>query len=975
MVLVRRLPADGRVGFGLVSLCALIGTLLVASAPALAAAPEEPETGKAEAITNTAAILHGTINPASKATVSWFFEYKEGSECTGGHTTPVQGPAEVEAEATQATVSALQPGTQYTFCLAAQDEASEVTVGSPETFTTTTTMPTIAEETASKVNSSEATVTAQINPGGMPATYRVEYGTSEPYSSSGEASLPAAESAVSVLAHLTGLKQGTEYRFRFVAHSVFGTNTGGPIFFITGLSQSASASAPPDGRRYEWVSDSPGNQEVYAPQVTLENELGFKQDVFTERPFRASADGGSVAFVDEPAPTGGGTGNQGQSFGDEWLARRTPDGWAGADIQPPLTKSGTEFQAFSNDLTQGYINSAKADRLAPSGIENCRNLYMRDSANGAYLSLVTETQTPGFCGTEHEPVFAAASSDGSRIFFQTPAVLTPGSSEAPGGGSVNLYESHAGTLRQVNVLPSGQPAPTATFGSPSSAEPERSFDFSNVASNDGNVAFWTDLSTGILYLREDGARTVQVSAGTGAAQYWTASVDGRYAFYIEGGKLFRFNRDSFLASTGSEPEALESAREELVGEGLAHENADVRGVLGVSDDGSDVYLVAGAVLATNVDAQAEKASQQTCRQPTEPQENNQEENLGNLEGGGCNLYLLHVGEGERFIATLAPKDNDLPVNSGGGQRIVGDWRPELGSRAAEVAPDGNHLVFESRQRLTGYNNGGTKNEEFPSLASEPEVEVFVYDAGTSRLSCASCAPTGTPPTVFAERHGASTNVPPSLANAFMRRWMSTDGSRVFFNTSQPLAPQDTNGAQDVYEWERNGTGSCTQSAGCVYLISGGSSSDNSFFVDASASGGDVFFAARAELAPGAGDQKMQLYDAHECRSSAPCPEATSLACTGTGCQGVPPAPPLFATPASATFAGAGNFLPPSVTTGKYTKTAAQVRRETLSRALRACRAKRSKHRRAVCEAHARRRYGTPSRAKNSNKSGKRRARR
>jgi hypothetical protein len=35
----------------------------------------------------------------------------------------------------------------------------------------------------------------------------------------------------------------------------------------------------------------------------------------------------------------------------------------------------------------------------------------------------------------------------------------------------------------------------------------------------------------------------------------------------------------------------------------------------------------------------------------------------------------------------------------------------------------------------------------------------------------------------------------------------------------------------------------------------------------------------------------------------------SSACTGTGCQAVPGAPPPFRTPASATFSGLGNFPP------------------------------------------------------------------
>ena len=45
------------------------------------------------------------------------------------------------------------------------------------------------------------------------------------------------------------------------------------------------------------------------------------------------------------------------------------------------------------------------------------------------------------------------------------------------------------------------------------------------------------------------------------------------------------------------------------------------------------------------------------------------------------------------------------------------------------------------------------------------------------------------------------------------------------------------------------------------------------------------------------------------RESAVLPPARRSGCSGTGCQGVPPAPPIFATPASATFTGVRNLAP------------------------------------------------------------------
>jgi hypothetical protein len=34
----------------------------------------------------------------------------------------------------------------------------------------------------------------------------------------------------------------------------------------------------------------------------------------------------------------------------------------------------------------------------------------------------------------------------------------------------------------------------------------------------------------------------------------------------------------------------------------------------------------------------------------------------------------------------------------------------------------------------------------------------------------------------------------------------SDGGRVFFNSDDGLVPQDVNGMEDVYEWEREGVG-------------------------------------------------------------------------------------------------------------------------------------------------------------------------
>src|SRR4029077_11145476 len=105
--------------------------------------------------------------------------------------------------------------------------------------------------------------------------------------------------------------------------------------------------------------------------------------------------------------------------------------------------------------------------------------------------------------------------------------------------------------------------------------------------------------------------------------------------------------------------------------------------------------------------------------------------------------------------------------------------------------------------------------------------------------------------------------------AVLLRHFSSDGSRVFFESVAALLPRDTNGVQDVYEWEQQGVGSCqgssatfsASSGGCLYLVSSGTSPQPSFFADASASGSDVFFFTFQPLVGQDVDGLVDVYDA------------------------------------------------------------------------------------------------------------------
>jgi len=152
---------------------------------------------------------------------------------------------------------------------------------------------------------------------------------------------------------------------------------------------------------------------------------------------------------------------------------------------------------------------------------------------------------------------------------------------------------------------------------------------------------------------------------------------------------------------------------------------------------------------------------------------------------------------------------------------------------------------------------------------------------------------------------------------YQSRYLSNNG-RLFFDSFDALVPQDTNSAEDAYQFEPSGVGGCTgasptfvvDSGGCVGLISSGTSKEGSAFLDASESGGDVFFLTTAQLSPLDIDSAIDIYDAHECSAGENCSPvlpAPVPACEGDACQS-PVAPPEDPTPGSLTYQGPSNPL-------------------------------------------------------------------
>jgi hypothetical protein len=888
--------------------------------------------------------------------------------------------------------------------------------------------PTVTAESFSHAGSASVTFHAEVNPEGLASTYRFEYGTSESYGSSTPLeNAGAGTEAVSALAQVTGLEPETTYHFRLVASNEGGETLGADATFrtlpvgILGLPDGrgyelVSPLTNPDGSPYD------GN--VYEPAGPGNPREGIGET--TTLLVQASADGNAVAYVADPPSTGGngnvgGVTNGARYAGNQWLATRgASGGWTAADIESAGVHNA-DYQAFSSDLSVGFFDAAAPVGLAPGAPgEEYNVLYSRNNSDGSYdpfftgrpphRNAINEGGAPefGFGQPEFrtagesdananggELAFAGASANLGHLLFGANDALTP-NAPVVGPEEDNLYDSVDGQAHLVNVLPNGTPAPGASFGSPSpgpvwgGGDGGPPPDYSDVISTDGSRIFFSTVETyenaihehryrpNALYVRENdtqpqsplnGKGECQVTADACTAQvdaseegpesgdgfFWTASTDGSRVFFTDCRKLTAESTavpSKDCGQAGNEQEEKLPKGNDLYEYNLAtgqltdltvdHNasdplRADVQGVVGASENGEYVYFVADGVLTNEPNARGEHATSGDC-------------DKGALAGEksviGCNLYLRHAGV-TTFIATLSAEDN-----LDEGNETAGDWLPSLGLRSAEVTSDGHSVVFMSVRSLTGYENEGLG-------------EVYLYNIDTDRVVCVSCDPSGERPVLARSGRQVGGFLPRSNSDTLLHRWVSEDGTRVFFESPQALVPQATNGQLDVYEWERAGApgGSCpagAPSGGCIYLLSGGTSASSSYLLDASANGDDVFISTRAQLVP---QDKSENYHVYDVRVGAAQPPAAP-ACSGTGCQGVPGAPPIFATPASVTADGPGNLPPPPVIKPKP-ETSAQK----LAKALESCRKVRSRTRRGACEKRARARYDTKKAGRSAKKSG------
>jgi hypothetical protein len=228
----------------------------------------------------------------------------------------------------------------------------------------------------------------------------------------------------------------------------------------------------------------------------------------------------------------------------------------------------------------------------------------------------------------------------------------------------------------------------------------------------------------------------------------------------------------------------------------------------------------------------------------------------------------------------------------------------------------------------------------------------MYDASAGSLTCVSCNPTGAQPvgpSSLGEGYG-------EREAGYVRRNFSEDGSRLFFQSFDALVPHDSNGRQDVYEYED----------GHAYPISDVAGKYESFFLDASANGNDVFIGTADQLVAEDDSDNVEVYDARVGGGFSE-PAAAPICDNGDSCKPPPaPQPAVFGAPSSAMFSGPGTLASLPSPAVVRPKPKLLTRAQKLAKALTGCAKDKKKSKRAKCQKQAKEKYGA-SKAKKAKK--------
>jgi len=823
----------------------------------------------------------------------------------------------------------------------------------------------VRELTTQTVGPELVKLKAQLNPNGSTMTYTFRYGKDTSYTdgtSHGE--LAVGNEFAEVTATFAGLEPNTTYHYQLTAENEDGKVESADQIFTTehstaelravehcpntNLREENNSLSLPDCRAYEKASPnykaggearpyfqvSPSGERVlYFSEGAFDNTIQNQIFSFYEAHRTATGWASQAVFTKQAPP------------GEQVLASATfspeLDHWL-YFTTPGHNSEEADFETKVASLSMGF-----ADGLYNASVATV-HLEEGPSRTGFQFLYANDTEVSG---------------DLSHAFILTPSRDLP-LTEDPrpddfGEGyfpqNTRLYEISGAdgpkpVMRVAAEVPLGLLAPGGSNDTGCTINAAIGDEFRSTVSENGTTLFYTgpiekeaakNCGEGTpnpiaLFARVDsGAETIQLNVPLPAQcsapapcatatpttpAYWGASEDGSRVWFTTSQPLINSDKDStedlYMAKleSGKVVELVQASAGEATpthpnpGEGaevnFVHKGGSYPGVVKVSKDGTHAAFVSPSVLTTEPNSSG---------YPTVVHDSAVE--------GADNLYVYDSETGKtKFVAELCSgpdesgfvHDPACPPSEeeGGNERndsyLLAMQRGRPGP--VEFTPNGDYLLFTSNSRLT------------PDKTSNVRA-VFRYDFQSGQLIRVSFGRDGNDGNGNDNAYPASAiEGDPSIGNAAAedgQRSISADGSTVVFRTAAPLVSQDTNAGEhpiceetsprgcDVYEWEEQGHGTCTEAGGCISLITDGVSPHGADSAVISSSGTDIQFASTDSLIPEDTDGVNDIYDAragggfHASHPPSPC--GSPEACRPS--PGAGPNPPITG---SESFVGPGN---------------------------------------------------------------------
>ena len=642
---------------------------------------------------------------------------------------------------------------------------------------------------------------------------------------------------VPVSAELTGLAPNTEYIYKIVA-----TNAGGPGESDEQHFRTPSApgeQACPNQARREEQHLFPAECRAYEMVSPIDkngaNITGEGTNVV------AAADGNAAVFQSRGGFAG--TIGSGRTGFTQYLSRRGAGGWSTKSILP--TPSGTSAQAllggdefffFDDELRKGVLWGFDLPG-SQDDLPNVDNLYRMDTDSGELQTVTQATQLAGpLRSRDYKGIGETwgASSDTSVVSFPSKTKLLPVPEINP---SVrNTYEWDNGTLRLAGILPDGSvPSGGSTPPMYKGGQGYRE----SVSSDGSRLAFYAPFTGNQnlrqLYLRRNHTDTVWVSEPESPS--FTGKPEKVELQWVspDGHKLLFTTSSSLLEEDENE--------------------------------GVDLYLYTDG-----------------------PDPESESNNLTLISHSGS----LGLPNPENVVNGVSDDASRIYFSSQDGSLRL--WDKGVTHLVAQLGY-GSGDAFASVVSAPGETRASSTGRILAFLGTGDPSQMYVYDAVNNTLACASCAAVGPTTSAVSKEPNVSDVLLRKSVQQLRPRFLSDDGSKVFFSTAQALVPEDTNGVTDAYVYNTH--------TGQRELISSGKGEEGQWFVNASSSGDDAFILTADKLVSADPDNLVDLYDSRVSGGFVE-PPPPPAPCSGDGCRGALSGASNTTSPSTASFSGPGN---------------------------------------------------------------------